>query len=96
MIKWIQQFLDASAAEQAYLKMLAHRDRLLVENIDLTLALKNCADQLQTFRGAGRLDEPSGRPTWTELDEVLLRKARAVLAKWRQPGVQPPTPWPHP
>lgn len=93
MIKWIKQFLDASAAEQAYLKMLAHRDRLLVENIDLTVALKNCADQLQTFRGAGRLDEASGRPTWTKLDEVRLFEARTVLAE-HEPGVQPTKPWP--
>lgn len=93
MIKWIKQFLDTVSAEQAYLEMLAHRDRLFKENIDLTVALTNCADQLQTFRGAGRLDEPSRQSTWTDLDEVRLSEARTVLSS-QERGVQPLKPWP--
>jgi hypothetical protein len=55
--------------------------KLIAAAPDLLEALKNCAEQLQTFRGAGRLDEPSGRPSWTELDEVRLWESRAAIAK---------------
>jgi hypothetical protein len=34
-VKWFKQLLDATEAERAYLKMMAHRDQLLKENIEL-------------------------------------------------------------